>query len=157
MAQPLAPLSNIFLRLIRSIIAPLMFGTLVYGIAGGGDLKRMGRIGGKAILYFEIVTTLALFLGLAAVNLVRPGEGMHFQRTAAEAAAAAGPTSLGTDHRARLPHQHHRRHGAQRCAPDRGLRLPVRRRLRGHRRQGRARWSRSATRWPKSCSATPDT
>jgi proton glutamate symport protein len=72
----LSPVSNIFLRLIRSIIAPLIFGTLVYGIAGSGDLKRMGRIGLKAILYFEAVTTLALFLGLAAVNLVRPGVGM---------------------------------------------------------------------------------
>ena len=72
----LSPVSNIFLRLIRSIIAPLIFGTLVYGIAGSGDLKRMGRIGLKALVYFEAVTTLALFLGLAAVNLVRPGEGM---------------------------------------------------------------------------------
>ena len=72
----LSPVSNIFLRLIRSIIAPLIFGTLVYGIAGSGDLKRMGRIGLKALVYFEAVTTLALFLGLAAVNLVRPGVGM---------------------------------------------------------------------------------
>ena len=72
----LSPVSNIFLRLIRSIIAPLIFATLVYGIAGSGDLKRMGRIGLKAIVYFEAVTTAALFVGLAAVNLVRPGEGI---------------------------------------------------------------------------------
>ena len=85
-ARQLGPLSAIFLRLIRSIIAPLIFGTLVYGIAGGGDLKRMGRIGLKAIVYFEIVTTFALFLGLAAVNLVRPGAGMHLAQTSAEAA-----------------------------------------------------------------------
>jgi proton glutamate symport protein len=75
-ASRLSPISNIFLRLIRSIIAPLILGTLVYGIAGSGDLKRMGRIGLKAIVYFEAVTTIALFLGLAAVNLVRPGAGM---------------------------------------------------------------------------------
>ena len=75
-AARLSPVSNIFLRLIRSIIAPLIFGTLVYGIAGSGDLKRMGRIGLKAMVYFEAVTTVALFLGLAAVNLVRPGAGM---------------------------------------------------------------------------------
>ena len=62
--RQLGPISAIFLRLIRSIIAPLIFGTLVYGIAGGGDVKRMGRIGLKAIVYFEIVTTFALFLGL---------------------------------------------------------------------------------------------
>jgi len=95
-AQQLAPVSNIFLRLIRSIIAPLLFSTLVVGIAGGGDMKQMGRIGGKAILYFEIVTTLALFLGLAAVNLVRPGEGVNIARTAAEAAVPAGPASFST-------------------------------------------------------------
>src|ERR1051325_5000954 len=64
-AKQLAPVGALFLRLIRSIIAPLLFGTLVYGIAGGGDLKRMGRIGLKAIIYFEVVTTVALFLGLA--------------------------------------------------------------------------------------------
>ena len=85
--RQLAPVSAIFLRLIRSIIAPLIFGTLVFGIAGGGgDLKRMGRIGVKAIIYFEIVTTFALFLGLAAVNLVRPGAGMRLTETSAEAA-----------------------------------------------------------------------
>ena len=85
-ARQLGPVSAIFLRLIRSIIAPLIFGTLVFGIAGGGDLKRMGRIGLKAIVYFEIVTTFALFLGLAAVNLVRPGAGMKLTQTSAEAA-----------------------------------------------------------------------
>ncbi len=88
-ARQLGPVSAIFLRLIRSIIAPLIFGTLVFGIAGGGDLKRMGRIGLKAIVYFEIVTTFALFLGLAAVNLVRPGAGMKLAQTSAEAALPA--------------------------------------------------------------------
>jgi len=95
-ARQLAPVSNVFLRLIRSIIAPLLFGTLVVGIAGGGDMKQMGRIGGKAILYFEIVTTLALFLGLAAVNLVRPGAGVTIQRTAAEAALPQTQTTAST-------------------------------------------------------------
>ena len=95
-AKQLAPVSNVFLRLIRSIIAPLLFGTLVVGIAGGGDMKQMGRIGGKAILYFEIVTTLALFLGLAAVNLVRPGEGVTIQRSAAEAALPPSQTTFSS-------------------------------------------------------------
>jgi proton glutamate symport protein len=94
-ARELAPVSAIFLRLIRSIIAPLIFGTLVYGIAGGGDLKRMGRIGLKAIVYFEIVTTFALFLGLSAVNLVRPGAGMKLQQTSPEAALT--PTAPAAD------------------------------------------------------------
>jgi proton glutamate symport protein len=88
-AAHLDPVSHIFLRLIRSIIAPLIFATLVQGIAGSGDLKQMGRIGLKAIIYFEIVTTLALLLGLAAVNLVRPGEGVPIVRTAADAIPAA--------------------------------------------------------------------
>ena len=79
-AKQLGPLSAMFLRLIRSIVAPLIFGTLVAGIAGSGGAKNMGRIGVKAILYFEIVTTLALFLGLAAVNLVRPGAGSAASR-----------------------------------------------------------------------------
>ena len=95
-ARQLGPVSAIFLRLIRSIIAPLIFGTLVYGIAGGGDLKRMGRIGLKAIVYFEIVTTFALFLGLAAVNLVRPGAGMKLSLTSAEAALPQQPPAAGS-------------------------------------------------------------
>jgi proton glutamate symport protein len=96
-ARQLAPLSNIFLRLIRSIVAPLVFGILVAGVAAG-ELKHMGRIGGKALLYFEVVTTIALFLGLGAVNLVRPGVGVPIQRTAAEAlpAPAAGQSTLNT-------------------------------------------------------------
>jgi proton glutamate symport protein len=95
-ARQLAPLSNVFLRLIRSIIAPLIFATLVAGIAGAGDLKRMGRVGVKAIVYFEIVTTLALFLGLAAVNLARPGEGVPMGAGGAELGATqAPPATLG--------------------------------------------------------------
>jgi proton glutamate symport protein len=81
-AAGLAILGTIFLRLIKSIIAPLLFGTLVSGIAGAGNVKTMGRIGGKAILYFEIVTTVALFVGLGAVNLIRPGVGVQLQRGA---------------------------------------------------------------------------
>ena len=91
MAIHLGIVSNIFLRLIKSIIAPLLFGTLVYGIAGTGSIKRMGRIGLKAIVYFELVTTVALFLGLVAVNLFRPGDGMKLERSAAEAAVPTQP------------------------------------------------------------------
>jgi len=70
------PLSLLFLNLIKSIIAPLIFSTLVIGIAGTGDIKQVGRIGIKALFYFEIVTTFALVIGLTAVNLTRPGEGV---------------------------------------------------------------------------------
>jgi len=79
-AVGLAILGTIFLRLIKSIIAPLLFGTLVSGIAGAGNVKTMGRIGGKAIIYFEIVTTVALFVGLGAVNLIKPGVGVQLQK-----------------------------------------------------------------------------
>jgi proton glutamate symport protein len=81
-AKQMAVLGSIFLRLIKSILAPLLFGTLVVGIAGTGSLKTMGRIGGKALLYFEIVTTIALFVGLGAVNLVKPGVGVQLQKGA---------------------------------------------------------------------------
>lgn len=93
-ARQLTPVSAIFLRLIKSIIAPLLFGTLVAGIAGSGSVKAMGRIGLKSIVYFEIVTTIALVLGLSAVNLVRPGDGMKLERTAAEVAVNAKPPDL---------------------------------------------------------------
>lgn len=76
-AVSLKPLSNVFLRMIKSIIVPLIFSTLVVGIAGhGDDMKRVGRLALKSIIYFEIVTTLALVIGLVSVNLVRPGEGV---------------------------------------------------------------------------------
>src|ERR1700755_594580 len=69
-------LRDIFINLIKSIIAPLVFSTIVVGIAGAGALKKVGRMGAKALIYFEIVTTAALFIGLAIVNLTRPGIGI---------------------------------------------------------------------------------
>ena len=78
-AVELRPLSTIFLRLIKSIVAPLIFATLVVGIAGHGDLKQVGRMGIKALVYFEAVTTIALVIGLAVVNIVKPGVGVTLQ------------------------------------------------------------------------------
>lgn len=90
-AQKLAPFSSIFLRMIRSIIAPLIFGTLVIGIAGhGDDMKRVGRLAFKSILYFEIVTTLALFVGLSVVNIAKPGVGVSLNVSAKSATELAG-------------------------------------------------------------------
>ncbi len=83
----LLPISTAFIRIIKAIIVPLIFGTLVVGIAGhGDDMKRVGRLALKSIIYFEIITTLALFLGLLTVNVMKPGVG------AALAAPAAGAT-----------------------------------------------------------------
>ncbi len=72
----LEPLSTIFIRLVKTIIVPIIFATLVVGIASHTDLKAVGRMGVKAIVYFEIVTTLALFLGLLVVNITKPGKGI---------------------------------------------------------------------------------
>src|SRR5436190_13428290 len=70
------PLADLFLRMIKMIIAPLLFATLVVGIAGTGDLKAMGRIGLKAILWFELATTVALVVGLVMMNVFRPEVGV---------------------------------------------------------------------------------
>ncbi len=75
-AKGLAPISNLFLRLIKSIVGPLLFGTLVAGIASAGELKTMGRIALKAFTYFEAATTLALAIGLVIVNVMQPGAGL---------------------------------------------------------------------------------
>src|ERR1700759_4357825 len=68
--------SDIFLRLIRMIVAPLILGTLVTGIAGHGSLRQVGRIGVESLVYFEVVTTLALLIGVAAINLTKAGVGL---------------------------------------------------------------------------------
>jgi len=78
-------LGLIFLRLIRTIVAPLLFATLVSGIAGHADLKKVGRMGVKAIVYFEVVTTLALIIGLVAINLSKAGVGAKLPATSGEA------------------------------------------------------------------------
>lgn len=89
-SQQLKPLSQIFLRMIKSLIAPLLFATLVIGIAGhGDDLKKIGWLALKSLIYFEIVTTLALVIGLAAVNIVRPGDGVSLSANAKEGAEFA--------------------------------------------------------------------
>jgi proton glutamate symport protein len=77
-------LRDIFLNLIKSIIGPLVFSTLVVGIAGGGDLGKVGRMGVKALVYFEVVTTAALFIGLAVVNIMKPGVGVLLGGSQAE-------------------------------------------------------------------------
>src|SRR3954470_6178247 len=95
-SRNLAPVSNVFLRLIRSIVGPLLFGTLVYGIASAGELKTMGRIALKAVTYFEIATTLALVIGLVMVNLMQPGVGVPLNEGgAAKLPTLAKPASVG--------------------------------------------------------------
>ena len=90
-AAKLQFLGTIFLRLIKVIIAPLLFATLVVGIAGHADLKKVGRLGVKSLIYFEIVSTLALLIGCVAINLTRAGEGVHLPPTAATESLNAAP------------------------------------------------------------------
>lgn len=76
-AAGLKPLSNLFLRMIKMIVVPILFGTLVVGIAGhGDDMKRIGRLAGKSMLYFTLMTSVALVIGLVAGNITRPGDGV---------------------------------------------------------------------------------
>ena len=74
--KQMKPLGDLFVNLVKMVIAPVIFLTIVNGIASMHDLKKVGRVGGKALLYFEVVTTFALMIGLAVVNVMRPGEGL---------------------------------------------------------------------------------
>ncbi|MGA7919035.1 MAG: cation:dicarboxylase symporter family transporter [Candidatus Acidiferrales bacterium] len=95
-AEHLRVFSDIFLRLIKVIVAPLILGTLITGIAGHGNLRGVGRIGVKSLIYFEVVTTLALFIGLGAINLSRAGEGLAMP-AALETAAMQNAAPLRWD------------------------------------------------------------
>jgi proton glutamate symport protein len=86
-AKYIRPFSQLFLRMIKMIIAPLIFATLVAGIAGAGHLRAVGRMGIRALIYFEVVTTLALLIGLFAVNITRPGDGVDLPVEKSEIAA----------------------------------------------------------------------
>src|SRR3982750_910207 len=99
-AVSLKPLSTIFLNMIKSLIAPLLFATLVVGIAGhGDDMKKVGRLALRSIIYFEVVTTIALVIGLVAVNVVKPGVGLQLDTSANteefQALASKTPTFAG--------------------------------------------------------------
>ena len=84
------PLGDAFIRAIRMLIAPVVFCTVVHGIASVGDLVRVGRVALKALVYFEAMTTIALAIGLGAVNLLHPGVGMHIDATAIDTTAVKG-------------------------------------------------------------------
>ena len=93
-------LGTIFLRLIKVIIAPLLFGVLVVGIAGHADLKKVGRLGIKSLIYFEVVSTIAMLIGYAAIHLSRAGEGVHLPPSSAAQSLNVSPhtaTQLITD------------------------------------------------------------
>src|SRR5450631_4538769 len=87
------PLGDGFIKLIKMIIAPIIFCTVVTGIAGMEDMKKVGRVGGKALLYFEVVSTIALIIGLVVVNTLKPGVGMNIDVTSLDTKALASYTT----------------------------------------------------------------
>ena len=86
-ATKLKPLGDGFIKLIKMLIAPIVFCVVVHGIAGAGDLKKVGRVGVKAVLYFEILTTVALALGIVLAYVFQPGVGMNINPTTLAASA----------------------------------------------------------------------
>lgn len=88
----LKPLGDGFIKLVKMLIAPIIFATVVVGLAGMGDLKKVGRVGAKALLYFEIVSTLALVIGLVVANVFKPGAGVHANVASLDAKSVAGFT-----------------------------------------------------------------
>jgi aerobic C4-dicarboxylate transport protein len=96
--EKLKPLGDLFVRLIKMVIGPVIFTTVVVGIAGGTDVKRAGRVGLKALLYFEAVSTLALLVGLVVVNLARPGAGIHANPATLDAKAVEQYATAAKSH-----------------------------------------------------------
>ena len=88
----LQPLADGFIKLIKMLLAPIIFGTVVVGIAKMGSIKEVGRIGGKALIYFEVLSTLALVIGLVVVNVLKPGVGMNIDVNSLNASAVNGYT-----------------------------------------------------------------
>lgn len=93
----LKPIGDAFLRMIKMIVVPLIFSTLVMGIAGTGDFKKLGRLGGKAIIWFEFATTIALAIGLIFMNLAQPGVGVTLTASSAGAADVANASQHSVD------------------------------------------------------------
>lgn len=93
----LKPFGDAFLRMIKMIVVPLIFSTLVMGIAGTGDFKKLGRLGGKAIIWFEFATTIALAIGLLFMNIAEPGVGVTLSASAANASNAAAASQHSVD------------------------------------------------------------
>jgi aerobic C4-dicarboxylate transport protein len=96
-AVKLKPLGDGFISLVKMLISPIIFCTVVLGIAGAGDIKKVGRVGGKAIIYFEVVSTLALAVGLLVMNFVRPGAGFNVDPATLDAKAVAKYSAAASD------------------------------------------------------------
>ena len=95
LGEAMKPLGDGFIKLIKMIIAPIIFCTVVVGIAGMEDMKKVGKTGGLALLYFEIVSSVALIVGLVIVNLVQPGAGMNVDAASLDTKGIAAYTGPG--------------------------------------------------------------
>ncbi len=93
----LKPLGDGFIALVKMLISPVIFCTVVLGIAGAGDMKKVGRVGGKALLYFEVVSTFALVIGLVVVNVLRPGDGFNVDPATLDAKAVSNYTKVAAE------------------------------------------------------------
>ncbi len=143
-AVKLKPLGDGFIALVKMLISPIIFCTVVLGIAGAGDMKKVGRVGGKALIYFEVVSTMALVIGLVVVNVVRPGAGFNADPATLDAGAVAdyAKRADGADHHRFHPehhpdHVHRRVHGVGRPAAGALRGDALRLRHDAHGRQGR--------------------
>lgn len=96
-AVKLKPLGDGFISLVKMLISPVIFCTVVLGIAGAGDMKKVGRVGGKALLYFEVVSTFALAIGLIVMNFLRPGAGFNVDPATLDAKAVANYAKAATE------------------------------------------------------------
>src|SRR6186713_3302538 len=96
-AVKLKPLGDGFIALVKMLISPVIFCTVVLGIAGAGDMKKVGRVGAKALIYFEVVSSFALLVGLLVANVVRPGDGFNVDPATLDANAVAGYTKAATE------------------------------------------------------------
>jgi aerobic C4-dicarboxylate transport protein len=97
LGEQMKPLGDTFIKLIKMLIAPIIFCTVVSGIASMQSLKRIGRIGFKSLIYFEVLTTIALVIGLVGVNLLKPGSGMHIDPASLDSSAIAGYAKAAHD------------------------------------------------------------
>ena len=93
--ESMKPLGDAFIKLIKMLIAPIIFCTVVHGIASMEDMKKVGRVGVKALIYFEVMTTVALIIGLVVVNLWQPGVGMNIDPSQLDTASVATYTADG--------------------------------------------------------------
>src|SRR3954463_10612237 len=97
LGEAMKPLGDAFIKMIKMLIAPIIFFTVVHGIASMKDMKKVGRVGLKALIYFEVVTTLALVIGLIVVNLWQPGVGMNVDLNSLDTKAIATDTSKAAE------------------------------------------------------------